>query len=740
MQSKSLKLSQMALAISLALGTGSALAQTDNKQHLNTLVVTAAGFEQNVTEAPASITVITREDLETKQFRDLAEALADVEGVDVLSGTGKTGGLDIRIRGLPSEYTLILIDGRRQNVAGDVTPNGFGAAMTSFMPPLSAIERIEVIRGPMSTLYGSDAVGGVVNVITRKVAPEWGGSVRLEAGVPQDSDWGKTRKVDLYANGPLIDNLLGLAVRASVYDREATKWILAPGANQAGRNPAPGESEQTNIGARLTWTPSQAHDLWLDVDRAETWYNNKDCRLGNVDGKSTGTGGGANCWNTAAINPNAAPGYKDYMEFNRTQLAIGHTSRLANGVVDSSLSHTTTETIGRNIPGNVIGNTYTVDGKTFTIGDSRKLETTNTILDTKYVTSFIDNHVTTLGAQYWQAELEDGLLTETHDQTMVAVFAEDEWRFTDDLAATFGGRYDNHDVFGGQFSPRAYLVWNTSEELVLKGGVNRGFRAPNLNQLIDGINGVGGQGATISIGNPDLKPEISTNTEISALYDKGQGFSGSVTLFQNKIEDRITSGTGDCATNPISSCSANPTATYSTNVDEAKTWGAEISARVELTNSWTLAANYTWTDSEVVEGGEKNGKLGNTPKHMANATLRWATTDQLSLWLKGTYRGESKRFTGDYDNLSAQNKALIDSVGDLKSYLLFDLGAGYRVNQQFNLNATITNLLDKEMVGFKTYEHAGDTYWASEYFHSTQSVAGGVLPGRTFWLSGTYNF
>src|SRR3546814_17854218 len=77
---------------------------------------------------------------------------------------------------MPSQYTLILIDGRRQNAAGNVTPNGFNETSTSFMPPLSAIERIEVIRGPMSTLYGSDAMGRVINIITRKGDKEWTGS------------------------------------------------------------------------------------------------------------------------------------------------------------------------------------------------------------------------------------------------------------------------------------------------------------------------------------------------------------------------------------------------------------------------------------------------------------------------------------------------------------------------------------------------------------------------------------
>ena len=150
----------------LLLGLGHAHAQTAEVS-LSEVVVSASGFEQELKQAPASISVVTRQELETRQYRDLAEALAGVEGIDVLGGTGKTGGLDISIRGMPSEYTLILIDGRRQNVAGDVTPNGFGAAHTSLIPPVAAIERIEIIRGPMSTLYGSDAMGGVINIITR---------------------------------------------------------------------------------------------------------------------------------------------------------------------------------------------------------------------------------------------------------------------------------------------------------------------------------------------------------------------------------------------------------------------------------------------------------------------------------------------------------------------------------------------------------------------------------------------
>ncbi len=128
-------------------------------------MVSATGYEQKIKDAPASITVITAEDFKNKRINSIADALVDVEGVDISPTAGKTGGLNIRIRGMDSEYTLVLIDGRRQNSTGDIAPNGFGESNNSFIPPISAIERIEVIRGPASTLYGSDAIGGVVKTV-----------------------------------------------------------------------------------------------------------------------------------------------------------------------------------------------------------------------------------------------------------------------------------------------------------------------------------------------------------------------------------------------------------------------------------------------------------------------------------------------------------------------------------------------------------------------------------------------
>jgi outer membrane receptor for ferrienterochelin and colicins len=141
----------------------------------DTVVVSATGFEQKIQNAPASISVISKQQLEDKAYRDVTDALKDVPGV-VVTGGGSSS--DISIRGMASQYTLFLVDGKRISTRG-TRPNSDNAGIEQgWLPPLESIERIEVIRGPMSSLYGSDAMGGVINVITKKVSNTkgWTGS------------------------------------------------------------------------------------------------------------------------------------------------------------------------------------------------------------------------------------------------------------------------------------------------------------------------------------------------------------------------------------------------------------------------------------------------------------------------------------------------------------------------------------------------------------------------------------
>lgn len=702
--------------------TGSALANTASSSDV--MVVTASGFEQKITNAPASISVLTREELEQKRYNNLAEALSEVEGIDVRGDTGKTGGLNISIRGMPSDYTLILIDGRRQNAAGNVTPNGFGETSTSFMPPLSAIERIEVIRGPMSTLYGSDAMGGVVNIITRKVAREWTGSMVLDHTFQENKDAGSTSNLNLYTSGPLIEDKLGIELRGSLFERGASK-LQSTGATTVDistRGPSPVEADIYTLGTRLSLTPNSQNDIWLDLDQAKQRYDNGESQLGTLD------------------TDTRASGYKDTLHFNRQQAALGHTGRFSVGVLESSLMYKNTETLGRTIATSAIPERA---------GEDRQLENDDIIFDTKFYTPIWDSHMATVGGQWWKAEMKDGLVSDKYRQTTRAVFAEDEWQIIDDLTFTGGLRYDDHDAFGGHYSPRAYLVWNTTENWTLKGGVGRGYKTPSLNALHSGVNGISGQGTIVTIGNPDLKPEVSTNTEFGVYYNHDSGFNANATLFHNKFKDKIASGDPlyNCDYAAVAGCITVPGAgatqeTFSQdiNIDEAVTQGVELASTIPLIARTSLKLNYTYTDSEQKSGTNKGLGLTNVPRHMANGSLNWQATERITAWLRAEYRSESDRFTSRYENLTAQNQALYDAVGNLKGYTVFHLGGAYKVSDAVTLNATIYNLFDKDFLNYQAYEYNGNTYYASQYSQSSQSTTGMLQEGRRLWISTNITF
>lgn len=699
--------------------------QESSSYELPPMVVTASGFEQDIRDAPASISVITREDLEQRQFSNIAEAVANEPGVDVRSGVGKTGGLDISIRGMPSSYTLILIDGRRQNVSGDVTPNGFAETGTSFIPPLSAIERIEVIRGPMSTLYGSDAMGGVINIITRPVSDAWGGSLTVDNTFQQDSDAGNTSTISAFTSGPIVQDQLGLQLRGRLFDRAASERLIE---GSTGRDPRPSEARIYSLGGRLTWTPGQTNQFWLDMERARQSYDNEDGRLGNVD------------------TEDQVFGYTDRQRFNRDQVAVGHRGHYALGTLESSVARNVTETLGRTLPpGSAPEYGYEAEG-----GENRILENRDLVVDSKFVMP-LGRHIVTLGGQFVDSKLEDGAAgDEAFEQQSWAGFLENEWWLLDNLSFTAGGRYEHHDAFGGHFSPRGYLVWNATDRWTLKGGVSRGYKTPTLNQLHDGVTGFTAQGQTVSIGSPDLKPEKSTNYEIGTLYNNHAGFSAGATVFYNRFTDRIATGESipNCLhpDGDVPGCMIvgdfSDQADFSqlVNIDKAETRGVELTTRYRFAPSWEVSASYTYTDTEITSGEQRGQLLTNTPEHVVTARLLWEVTPRLSTWLDGEYYGSRERFPGGAPT-SGQNLALYEQVGNrLDSYELFHLGLSYQLSDNARLTGTIYNLLDKDFGRATAYEWQGETYQAFHYTQTGRSTDGIFHDRRSLWVSGTWEF
>ncbi len=349
-----------------------------------------------------------------------------------------------------------------------------------------------------------------------------------------------------------------------------------------------------------------------------------------------------------------------------------------------------------------------------------------------------DNHNVTVGGQLYKAKFTDGVVLKPFKHRMNALFVEDEWRFHEDFALTVGLRRDHHDKFGTEYSPRAYLVWNASDNWTVKGGRSKGFKAPELQRLAEGINGFGGQGRIPLVGNPDLKPETSVSTELGAYFDNLDDFNANLTLFHNKFKDKLSSVTVDnCRVNNTASCidigpgweAAAPTFSKGINVDEAVTKGAEVAGRYRISDDLNLGANYTYTKTEQKSGSNKGWPLSNTPRHLLNANLNWQATDRLNAWLKAEYRSERFRRTSGSANLAYEN------FGDYKAFTLFHLGGSYQATDNLVLNATIYNLLDKDFVKYRPYV-SNTTTGAISYdnrYNNNQER-------RRLWVSATYSF
>ena len=378
----------------------------------------------------------------------------------------------------------------------------------------------------------------------------------------------------------------------------------------------------------------------------------------------------------------------------------------------------TTETIGRTIPN--LNN----PPPGIIPGAPRTLESESIVFDTKLTTA-IGNNMLTVGGQWWEAEMIEGVATEKFKHRQTALFAENEWRITKDLALTLGVRQDDHSVFGGATSPRAYLVWNSTDQWTFKGGVSKAYRTPGLVQLFEGVVGYTGQGRNQTLGNPDLKPERSITSEIGAYFDNLNGFRANATIFNTNFEDAIASQSLD----PVVIGGVTINRSRPINVDEATIRGLELGSSLEFAKDWKLSANYTYIDSEQKSGINAGKPLNSTPKHTVNAKINWQASPALNLWGQAKYTGERYRLE---DTGTSRSKA---TLGNYKGYSLLDIGGNYKVNKSLTFNMAIYNLLDKNFADYYPVVSG-----AVPPVTSYQSKYNGNFERRRLWISANYTF
>lgn len=637
------------LLASAALTSTAAYSKTDNGQEI---VVTASGYEQLIAQAPATISVVTQEELAKRPFTSLEDAVRNLEGVSVVGASPST--TDIVIRGMPGEYTLIMVDGRRQTTR-ETMNRGTGGVQAGLIPPLAAIERIEVVRGPMSSLYGSDAMGGVVNVITRKVPERLSGSVSIGGIVQEDQRFGNTTLADFWVGAPVADGKIGVQVYGSLTNR-AEDDIFFPTSFTSGAF----RERNHNINAKLNIELAPGHDLTL---------NGGHMILAQL--QSPGK--------TAAANDTV---YEE--RHNRDYYAASYEGDLGFGKARIS-AYRENEKLAVRDGGDLL---YRPD-------------LTNTTVDALFLLPWNINTIS-LGGQYIHTKVsgisgQDNVPPYTNIDKATreswALFIEDQIKPFDDLIVTGGARVDHDNQYGSHFTPRLYANYTVTPGWTVRGGIARGFKAPTLRQSTAGYCMSTGGGSLVRgplCGNPDLKPEVSTTKEVGLRFDGEDKLGFGVTLYHTNFKNKVVSfdsGEADPA-NP-----ARPLYVYD-NVDRVVIKGVEVTGSLPITPQLLLDANYTYTDSKRRGGGEPafDGSsldglpLDKTPEHMLNARLNWNATDRISAYASAFYIG--KQYYSGFRNGAVRTRTRGAST-------TFDMGISFAVTDNFSLKAAVLNLTDK---------------------------------------------
>ncbi|WP_148799922.1 TonB-dependent receptor domain-containing protein [Campylobacter concisus] len=551
-------------------------------------VVSATGFEQNIKDAPATLSVITKEALEKKNHKDIESMTKDIPS---LFGTTPEAAnrRGISIRGFSPRFTKILVNG--MPVPGDNAYKGLRSVggSYSFIPPASAISRIEVIRGPMSSLYGSDALGGVINIITDEFSNEFGANLGSSYKFARNKNISGEFYNSLYLHSGLIDDVLSVSVYGKNLNKSEDKISYA---NR--------EQKDRNFGAKLFLKPNENNDLTLELARSDVKYK-------RTKGKTLSTG----------TNSVASERIKGDV------INLSHEARLDNILLQSYLSYGKIKEIAQ---------------------QNLTLKTLN--FDTKG-SYFTDNNAFTLGLNAKKEKLDEKATTADAANVKrydYSVYAEDDYRLIKDFILSTGIRYNYDEHYGSHVSPRIYGIYSLNDFFALKGGVSTGYATPDIKQRTQdlALPFAGGRGA--QLGRSSLKPETSVSYEFGGVYNNNEGFETSLTGFYTSFEDMLSY-------NPI--CSRGSVCRHkgkiypngiweSINIGKAEIYGVELTNEWQVTNTLRLNQSYVYTKSKQKDGPEAGKTLNNYPLHTFKFGANYELNRWLNFWSQINYYGRTK--------------------------------------------------------------------------------------------------
>ena len=678
---------------------------------------------------------ISKDDIDKRPaVNDISEFVRTMPGVNLTgnTATGQRGNKrQIDLRGMGPENTLILIDGKPVNSRQSERISMRGERNTrgdSNWVPVEEIESITVLRGPAATRYGSGAMGGVVNIVTKKVSKEFKGQVNLYANQPQDSKEGATRRIGFNLSGPIIQDTLGFRIYGNFNKTDADAADINAG---HGNDSAAGVEGVRNkdIAGRLQWKISPAQTLILDSSYS---------RQGNIYNGDT-----QNSNPRSALVNSLADGKAETARLYRSAYSLTHDGAWEWGDTKNVISYE--RTVNSHLPEGLAGGpegSYT--GLDFVQSRLKNLRFSS---EANIPFKLGVDNVLTVGAEFTDSKLDDPASnsqgfkdqgkTDVFDgisavrggkasQRNWAAYVEDNISLTDKTHLIPAIRFDHNSDSGSNWSPALNFSHQIGENWLVKGGIARAYKAPNLYQTNpDFILYTRGQGCPIDapnsvrcyyMGNNNLKPETSINKEIGLEFNKN-GWQASATYFHNAYRNKIVIGENIIATSNI----GNWLLQWE-NTPKATISGIEGNLVIPLHDTLKWSNNFTYMHkSEDYQGNP----LSLVPKHTLNSTLSWTPNERFDANLTFTHYGRTKprgvainRLERD-GNLRAGVTPLTSEHNQTQvgSYGIWGINAGYNWNKRVAVRGGISNLFNKKLyrttAGAQTYNEHGRAFYGS---------------------------
>jgi vitamin B12 transporter len=616
------------------------LAQQDTTHSLQDVTVTATKFSTKTTETGKVVTVITRQDIEHAGSRDLAQVITELGGVFINGYTNNAGKeKNIYVRGAKVDYTLITIDGIPVYDA-----SGIGSNFDIRYIPVDNVERIEILKGSQSTLYGSDAIAGVINIITRKT-----GIKPFSAFATAHYGSFDTRRLNVGVNGKsgVFDYNIGYThfktdgfseakqpvTSSSLFDKDGYTQtsVQASFGLQAGK--------QWRIQPYIRYSKNKG-----DIDE-DAFQDEIDFRY---DAKNVQTG------------------VKNIVQIGKAQLNILYQyNNTKRNYLDDSIETGGYYTYNKSFYtanehfAEVFG-VHSFNAAKLTLGaDLRSSNTDYNAVQKNIYSPIVD---------------KPAFSSDSVKQNQLAVYAALNY-FKNDFSIEGGGRFN----FAFNINPSYFI----QKRVKVFANVSSGYKTPSLYQLFS------------EYGNKELKPETSINLEGGLQYfSKDEKINFRATYFNRHIKDAIA-----FFYNPVTFRS-----NY-INQDKQNDHGFELEGKALIAEKLQLKVLYSYVDGKIttkqMDKDTTYFNLLRRPKSILTLSLGSQVTKALYINAQANAVGKSKDIYFDPVTFAAQDITL-------KNYVLVNFYAEYSfTNQRLKLFADLRNITDKKYSDIYGYNTAG---------------------------------